>query len=89
MYDQKSEVAHPPRQSSLDATAERGLRGLLAGRTKHAFITARLEQIRTTREQFTRVSLKWNRRCKKKIPRVQYNIDVVKRTRKLQVSDAV
>lgn len=75
MYDQKSEVAHPLRQSSPDGTVERGLTGL----TKHAFITA-------THEQLT---IRWCRHCKKKLSRVQYNLDVVKRTRKLQGRDAV
>ena len=89
MHDQKSEGAHPPRRSSLDGTAERGLRSLLAGRTRHAFITARLEWIKATRKQLTQVNIRWDRHCKKKISRVQYNIDVVKRTQKLQVSDAV
>ena len=38
-------------------------------------------------KQKSRVKL--SRDCKKRLSRIQYNIDVVKRTQKLQVLDAV
>src|SRR6266487_2436052 len=65
--------------------ATRGLTGSSAGSAKHSFITARLEQIGVYHEQLAGVITKLSRYCKKKLSRVQYNIDVVKRTPKQQV----
>ena len=89
LYEQKSEVAHPLRQSNPDGTAARGLMGLSAGHAMHAFITAKLEQIGAIHERLTRVNIRWSLYCKKRLSRVQYNIDVVDCTQKLQVRDAV
>jgi hypothetical protein len=88
LYEQKSEVAHLLRQSNPDGTAARELTGFSTGCAMHASNTARLQQTRATHEQLARGITTW-RYCKKKLSRVQYNIDVVKRTPKLQVRDAV
>ena len=49
---QKSEVAQLLQRISLEyEAATRGLTGLSAGRAKHSFITARLEQIGVYHEQ--------------------------------------
>ena len=89
MDEQKSEVAHSLRQSNPDGTAARGLVGLSAGHAMHAFITAKVEQIGAIHERLSRVSIRWSLYCKKRFSRVQYNIDVVDCTQKLQVRDAV
>jgi len=90
MSAQKSRVAQLLRQSNLEyEAAARGLTSLSAGRAVYAFTTAKLEQVKGTHEQLSRVSIRWSRYCKKKLSRVLYNIDVVKRTPRLQVLDAV
>jgi len=90
MNVQKSGVAHLLRQIGLEyeTTAQR-LTGLSAGSTRHSFITVRLEQIGAYHERFACVIAELSRYCKKKLSRVQYNIDVVTRTKKQQVFDAV
>jgi len=90
MNVQKSGVAHLLRQIGLEyeAVAQR-LTGLSAGSTRHSFVTARLEQIETYHGQLPCVIAELSRYCKKRLSRVQYNIDVVTRTKKQQVFDAV
>ncbi len=90
MTVQKSEVAQLLRQINLKCdAASRGLTGLSAGSAKQSSIKARLEQTGAYHERIACVFTKLSRYCKNKLPRVQYNIDVVKRTPKLQVLDAV
>ena len=55
---QKSEVAQLLQRISLECeAATRGLTGLSAGRAKHSFITARLEQIGVYHEQLASLGL--------------------------------
>jgi hypothetical protein len=89
MNVQKSEVAQLLRQINLmNGAAARGLTGLSAGTAKHSSITARLGQIGAY-QQLACVITTSRKYCNKSLSRVQYNIDVVRWTQKLLVTDAV
>ena len=89
MSVQKSRAAHLLRQVGLrsGATAQ-GLMSVSAESAKRSFITGRLEQIGACHEKLACVII-LSRCCKERPSRVQYNIDVVKRTQNHQVLDAV
>ncbi len=90
MNEQKSGVAQLLHQISLEyEAAARGLAGLSEGSAKHSFITARSELIGAYHEQLACVITKLSKYCKNRLSRVQYNIDVVRRTLKQRVIDAV
>ena len=90
MYNQKSKVAQLLRQISLKCDAsERGLTSVSARGYKHSTVNARLKQTGADHERLACEIIRLSRYCKKRLSRVQYNIDVVKRTPKLQVLDAV
>jgi hypothetical protein len=90
MNDQKSEGTHlPHNKGHLDGVAERGLRCISTGSAYGTCITAKRERIEATQEQQAHFIASGNWSCKTRYSRVQYNIDVVKRTPKLQVRDAV
>jgi hypothetical protein len=90
MNEQKSEGSHLlHNEEHLDETAERGLRGISAKSAIGNSVTSKRERIEATHEQLARFITPGNWSCKTRLFRVQYNIDVVKRTPKLQVRDAV
>jgi hypothetical protein len=90
MYKQKSKVAQLLRQISLKCdAAARGLTSLSAKGYKHSTINDRLEQAGADHERLASESTRLSRYCKKRLSRVQYNINVVRHTPKLQVLDAV
>jgi hypothetical protein len=90
MSEQKSQAAQLLRQISLEyqATAQ-VLTGVSVGSAIPSSLTAKVEQIGACHEQLARVITTLIRYCKARLSRVQYNIDVVKCIRKLQVLDAV
>jgi hypothetical protein len=91
MNEQKSEGSHLLHdEEHLDETAEeRGLRGISAESALGNSVTPRRERIGTTHKQLVHFITPRNWSCTARRSRVQYNTDVVKRTLKLQVRDAV
>ena len=89
MNEQKSEGAHLLRKGNPDGTGAQVLRGLSTGSAMRTSITANLEWIETIHEQLVYFITPEIWSCKTRCSRVQYNIDVVKRTPKLQVRHAV
>jgi hypothetical protein len=88
MYKYRSDAAVMLRPRNPDETIGRGCPDVTPGHTRHAFCTALFERLGATQAQQTPGS-SWCQSCKNSFSRVQYNIDVVKRLQKLQVSDAV
>ena len=89
MYKYRSDAASELRRRTPDETIVRGCSDLAPGHTRHAFRMHLFERLGATQAQQTSGSISWNQSCKNRFSRVQYNIDVVKRILKLQVSDAV
>ena len=89
MYKYRSDAASQLRQRNPDETIVRGCIDVAPGHTRHAFSATLFERLGATQAQQTPGSISWNQSCKNRFSRVQYNIDVVKRILKLQVSDAV
>ena len=88
MYKYRSDAASLLHPRNPDETNGRGYTDVAPGHTRHAFSTALFERLGATQAQQTPGS-SWCQSCKNSFSRVQYNIDVVKRIPKLQVSDAV
>ncbi len=88
MYKYGSDAASLLRRRNPDETIVRGCTDVAPGHCRHAFSTTLFERLGATQAQQTSGS-SWNQSCKNRFSRVQYNIDVVKRIPKLQVSDAV
>jgi hypothetical protein len=89
MNKYRSDAASQVRRRTLDETIVRGCTDLAPGHTRHAFSMPLFERLGAMQAQYTPGSICWNQSCKNRFSRVQYNIDVVKRILKLQVSDAV
>jgi hypothetical protein len=89
MYKYRSDAAVMLRRRNPDEMIVRGCTDVAAGHTRYAFSMTLFERLGATQAQQTSGSSSWNQSCKNRFSRVQYNIDVVKRTPKLQVSDAV
>ncbi|MGZ3618325.1 MAG: hypothetical protein ACXWPG_17945 [Ktedonobacteraceae bacterium] len=89
MYKYRSDAASQLRRRNPDDKIVRGCRDVASGHTRHAFSMPLFKRLRATQEQQTPGSISWNKSCKNRFSRVQYNIDVVKHILKLQVSDAV
>ena len=89
MYKYRSDAASLLRRRNPDETIVRGCTDVAPGHTRHAFSMLLFKRLRATQAQQTQGSTSWNRSCKNRFSRVQYNIGVVKRIPKLQVSDAV
>ena len=89
MYKYRSDAASLLRPRNPDETIGRGCTDVAPGHTRHAFSTTLFEGLGATQAQQTPGSSSWCQSCKNRFSRVQYNIDVVKRILKLQVSDAV
>ncbi len=88
MYKYRSNAASLLRRGNPDESIVRGCTDVAPGHTRHAFSMPLFKRLRATQAQQTSGS-SWNQSCKNRFSRVQYNIDVVKRIPKLQVSDAV
>src|SRR5437763_16788501 len=88
LYKYRSDAASLLRPRNPDETIGRGCTDVAPGHTRHAFSTTLFERLGATQAQQTPGS-SWRQSCKNRFSRVQYNIGVVKRTLKLQVSDAV
>ena len=89
MNEQKSVGSHPlHNKGHLDETAERGLKGISAESAMYASVPPKRERFETTPEQLARCITPKMWPCMTRCSRVQYNIDVVKGTLKLQVRDA-
>jgi hypothetical protein len=89
MYKYRSDAALLLRRRNPDETIVRGCTDVAPGHTRSAFSMPLFERLGATQAQQTPGSISWNQSCKNRFSRVQYNIDVVKRILKLQVSDAV
>ncbi len=89
MYKYGSDAASLLRRRNPDETIVRGCTDVAPGHCRHAFSTTLFERLGATQAQQTPGSISWGQSCKNRFSRVQYNIGVVKRTLKLQVSDAV
>ena len=89
MYKYRSDAVSQLRRRNPDETIVRGCADVAPGHTRHAFRMYLFERLGTTQAQQTLSSVSWNQSCKNRFYRVQYNIDVVKRLLKLQVSNAV
>jgi hypothetical protein len=90
MNEQKSEGSQLfHNKGYLDETAGRALRGLWAERATGHSVTPKRERIDTTHKHLVHFVAPAMRSCITQCTRVQYNIDVVKRTPKLLVRDAV
>jgi hypothetical protein len=90
MNEQKSEGSHLlHNEEQLDETAERGWRGISAESAVGNSVTSKRERIETTHKQLIHFITPEIWSCTTQCSRVQYNIDVVKRTPKLQVRVAV
>ena len=89
MNEHKSVRSHPlHNKGHLDETAERGLKGISAESAYGTSVTTKRERIETTPEQLARCITPKMWSCMTRCSRVQYNIDVVKGTLKLQVRNA-
>ena len=89
MYKYRSDAASLLRPRNPDETIGRGCTDVAPGHTSLAFSTTTpFERLGATQAQQTPGSSRCQS-CKNRFSRVQYNIDVVKRIPKLQVSDAV
>jgi hypothetical protein len=89
MNKYRSDAASQLRRRNPDETIVRGCRDVAPGHTRPAFSMPLFKRLRATQAQQTPDSIRWNQSCKNSFSRVQYNIDVVKRILKLQVSDVV
>ena len=89
MYKYRSNAALLARWRNLDEMIVRECTDGAYGHSRHAFSTALFKRLKATHAHQTPGSSSWNQSCKNRFSRVQYNIDVVKRLLKLQVSDAV
>lgn len=89
MDKNRSDAASQLRRRNSDDKIVRGCRDVAPGHTRHAFSMLLFKRLGTTQAQQPLSSLNWNQSCKNRFSRVQYNIDVVKRIPKLQVSNAV
>jgi hypothetical protein len=89
MYKYRSDAASLLRRRNPDETIVQGCTDVAPGHTRPAFSMPLFERLGATQAQQTSGSISWNQSCKNRFSRVQYNIDVVKRILKLQVSDAV
>ena len=89
MYKCRSDGAPQLRRRNPDETIVGGCRDVAPGHTRHAFSIPLFKRLRATQAQQTPGNISWNQSCKNRFSRVLYNIDVVKRILKLQVSDAV
>ena len=89
MNKYRSDTASQLRRRNPDETILRGCRDVAPGHTRHAFSMPLIKRLGVTQAQQISGSISWNQSCKNRFSRVQYNIDVVKRLLKLQVSDAV
>lgn len=88
MYKYRSDAAPLLRPRNPDETIGRGCTHVAAGHTRLTFSTTLFERLGAAQALQT-PSSSWCQSCKNRFSRVQYNIGVVKRTLKLQVSDAV
>jgi hypothetical protein len=89
MNKYRSDAASQLHMGTSDEKIVRGCTDLAPGHTRHAFSMTLFEWLGATQAQQTSGNSRWNQSCKNRFSRVQYNIDVVKRILKLQVSDAV
>jgi len=88
MYKYRNDAASQLRRRNPDEIVP-GCTDVAPGHTRHAFSLLLFERLGVTQAQQTSGSISWNQSCKNRFSRVQYNIGVVKRILKLQVSDAV
>jgi hypothetical protein len=89
MNKYRSDAASLLRRGNPDESVVRECTDVAPGHTRHAFSVPLFKRLRATQAHQTPGSISWNQSCKNSFSRVQYNIDVVKRILKLQVSDAV
>jgi hypothetical protein len=89
MYKCRSDAASQLHRRNPNETIVRGCRDVAPGHTRHPSSIPLFKRLRATQAQQTPGSISGNQSCKNRFSRVQYNIGVVKRILKLQVSDAV
>ncbi len=89
MYKYRSDAVSQLHRCNPDETIVRGCTDVAPGHTRHAFRMHLFERLGAAQVQQTSGSISCNQSCKNRFSRVLYNIDVVKRLLKLQVSDAV